>query len=233
VQTAVHIAPDGCYGCPHSRGGRTTVIARAEDGEGQVAQKRRPNRIEQILESALLLFDRHGYYATGMDDIGEATGLTGPAIYRHFSSKEEILARLISERATRSLELARKIASAKGSPEEKLRNLIIFYADELIDSPELASVAFYNRRSLSGETREAVERLERHHIDVWVRTLRAVRPALTPGEARLVVQGVVGMTVAATSGPSRKLPRDRRHSLIADMMTAAMLGCPEQPLRAG
>ena len=53
---------------------------------------RRPsNRRELILEAAIELFHERGYPATGVDDIGKAVDVSGPAIYRHFSSKEEIL----------------------------------------------------------------------------------------------------------------------------------------------
>jgi AcrR family transcriptional regulator len=215
------------YAAPTPERGGITVIAQTELWHDSSVNKRRPNRIDQILKSALTLFDRNGYHATGIDDIGVAAGLTGPAIYRHFRSKEEILARLITERATRSLERANEITSNHDSPEEQLLELISLYTDELIDHPELAGVAFYNRRALGGDMRTLVERLEASHIDIWVRTLRAVRPALSLAEARLVVQGMVGMTIAATAGRSRGLSRDRRRILIANMMASAMLSDTE------
>ena len=57
---------------------------------------RRPsNRRELILDAAVELFHRRGYHATSVDDIGQAVDVSGPAIYRHFSSKEEILVEAI------------------------------------------------------------------------------------------------------------------------------------------
>jgi len=43
------------------------------------------------VDEATLLFQRQGFAATSIDQIGEASGVTGPAIYRHFESKDEIL----------------------------------------------------------------------------------------------------------------------------------------------
>ena len=51
------------------------------------------SRREAILDAATKLFSTRGYADTGIDDIGEAVGVTGPAVYRHFASKQELLDR--------------------------------------------------------------------------------------------------------------------------------------------
>ena len=61
----------------------------------------RPSRREQILQAAAQLFAERGSRAVGVDDVGAAVGVTGPAIYRHFASKDAMLAEMllrISER---------------------------------------------------------------------------------------------------------------------------------------
>ncbi len=45
---------------------------------------------EKILNQSGILFNVQGYKATSLSDITDATGLTKGAIYRHFSSKEEL-----------------------------------------------------------------------------------------------------------------------------------------------
>lgn len=52
---------------------------------------------EKILDTALTLFSRNGYDGTSMSDIAGAMGLTKPALYKHFGSKEEIWDTLIGE----------------------------------------------------------------------------------------------------------------------------------------
>jgi len=52
-------------------------------------------RRRAIVEAAAEMFARRGYPAVGMDDIGAAAGVTGPAIYRHFESKASVLAAVI------------------------------------------------------------------------------------------------------------------------------------------
>src|SRR4051794_4126916 len=62
------------------------------EATGQRAGRRRASITRQaVLDSALSLFAQNGYAGTSMDDIGRAAAISGPAIYRHFANKEEIL----------------------------------------------------------------------------------------------------------------------------------------------
>src|SRR3954451_20235338 len=63
-------------------------------------------RRELLLESAADLFAARGFHAVGIDDIGEAAGITGPGVYRHFASKQQLLETLITTTMDRMLELA-------------------------------------------------------------------------------------------------------------------------------
>lgn len=49
------------------------------------------NTKEKILEEALKLFARSGYMGTSMNDIASQLGVTKAALYKHYSSKQEIL----------------------------------------------------------------------------------------------------------------------------------------------
>ena len=46
---------------------------------------------ERILASALKLFSEKGYAGVSVDQIAEAVGIKGPALYNHFKGKESIL----------------------------------------------------------------------------------------------------------------------------------------------
>jgi AcrR family transcriptional regulator len=48
-----------------------------------------------IVEAAVRLFAENGYRATTMEDIGRALNLRGPSLYRHVSSKQELLAEIM------------------------------------------------------------------------------------------------------------------------------------------
>jgi len=50
----------------------------------------RAQRREQILAAATTAFARHGFTATGLDDIAAEAGITRVLLYRHFGSKTEL-----------------------------------------------------------------------------------------------------------------------------------------------
>lgn len=190
--------------------------------EPGAARKRRGPRREEILKVATKLFHERGFHATGMDDIGAAAGITGPAIYRHFKNKDEILERIIVDDALRLRDRANEIVRASDSPTTVLRGLVELFVQTTLDNPALAHLALYERRTLAPETRAAMERAERLYFEEWVHVLAQVRADLTDAEARVMVRGATGIgLMAATyrSGLSMEVLR----SLVTDMMMTALL----------
>ncbi|MBN0973418.1 MULTISPECIES: helix-turn-helix domain-containing protein, partial [unclassified Gordonia (in: high G+C Gram-positive bacteria)] len=46
-------------------------------------------RVEQLIAEATSLFQDAGYRNVSVEEIGAAVGLTGPAVYRYFPSKQD------------------------------------------------------------------------------------------------------------------------------------------------
>jgi AcrR family transcriptional regulator len=53
------------------------------------------DRRAAIIAAALRLFAEDGYTATTMEDIGRVLNLRGPSLYKHVSSKQELLAEIM------------------------------------------------------------------------------------------------------------------------------------------
>lgn len=76
----------------------------------------------QILEAATELFAERGFAGTSLQDIADATGLTRPALYYYFSSKEDLLSRLVSAATEGPADTLRGIRLQEGiSSVERLR----------------------------------------------------------------------------------------------------------------
>lgn len=58
------------------------------------------SRWVEIRDAALELFARDGYPATTMADLGTAVGMRGPSLYKHVSSKQDVLARIMLDTMT-------------------------------------------------------------------------------------------------------------------------------------
>ena len=56
---------------------------------------------ERILETAYELFSRHGIRAVGVDTIIATSGVAKMSLYRHFSSKDELVLEFLQERERR------------------------------------------------------------------------------------------------------------------------------------
>ncbi|MBN2248686.1 MAG: TetR/AcrR family transcriptional regulator [Coriobacteriia bacterium] len=66
----------------------------------------RPSQRSTIIDAALACFARNGYDATRIRDIAEAAGVSEGALYRHFTSKEDLARELhVQAMATFSEEL--------------------------------------------------------------------------------------------------------------------------------
>jgi AcrR family transcriptional regulator len=59
-------------------------------GPEPVRRLRRAQRRQQILAAATTAFARHGFAATGLDDIASESGITRVILYRHFDSKADL-----------------------------------------------------------------------------------------------------------------------------------------------
>lgn len=113
----------------------------------KVAQAHLDARRQQIVDAARARFADHGFARTSMADIVTASGLSTGAIYRYFTSKDEIVvavceqadsafpSELTVEAISRLLEHMRRLAREKGHA----RLVAQIYAEAAI-SPDLAKI---------------------------------------------------------------------------------------------
>ena len=180
-----------------------------------------PSRREQILRAAAQLFAERGSRAVGVDDVGAAVGVTGPAIYRHFASKDAMLAEMllrISERLlTGGLE---RIASAGGDPAGQLRALVAFQVDFALDNPALITVQDRDLGALSDADARQVRQLQRRYVEEWVAVLGRVHPEASTAACRARAHAVFGL-INSTPHSAGRLSRPAMATLLAEMATAA------------
>jgi len=83
-------------------------------------QREIAKREQLILDVAAEMLVDRGYLGITMDRIAAATEYSKGTIYQHFPNKEEILAALAAESATRRVALFEKAATFRGQPRERL-----------------------------------------------------------------------------------------------------------------
>src|SRR4051795_4880129 len=198
------------------------------------ADARRPSRREQILQAAAQLFAERGSRAVGVDDVGAAVGVTGPAIYRHFASKDAMLAEMLVRISERLLVGAsEQVAHAGADPAAQLRALIAFQVDFALDNPALITVQDRDLGSLAEADAAEVRRLQRRYVEVWVTVLARLHPGADAGACRARAHAVFGL-INSTPHSAGRLPRAAMAELLGRMAeAAATASCPRSAARDG
>jgi len=186
------------------------------------------NRREQLLDAATELFDERGFAAVSVEDIGAATGIAGPSVYRHFANKRALLW-AICQRATHRLELgAEEALCASGPPTraEALRRLCASYVATLTGSRELAVSFSSDPGNLLEEQRVELLDRQRAYVQKWVDLLGEIDPECERRSARIAVHAA--LTVANDLVRTRRTRS--RPNLPAELIAlmSAALGVPEE-----
>lgn len=179
-------------------------------------------RREQLLEAAAHLFADRGFHGVGIDDIGAAAGISGPGVYRHFSSKAALLEALCDRAMTRMLEGARGIPAAHEDPHAALEALVDLHVAFAVEERALIGVWVREARALSDDVRRSLRRRMKDYEQPWHVVLGQLRDDLDPDEVAVVA----GSTLAMLNGTAFTAPSvdaTRLEALLRRMALAALL----------
>jgi AcrR family transcriptional regulator len=85
-------------------------------------------RRQQILDVAIDVFGRAGYYGASMNDIAEAAGVTKPVLYQHFDSKGDLYGALLDDVGARLLgAIAKETANAVDGREQTAKGFLAYF----------------------------------------------------------------------------------------------------------
>ncbi len=97
------------------------------------------NTKEKILEEALKLFAKSGYKGTSMNEIAAQIGVSKAALYKHYSSKQEILDSIVKRMNQMDEERAKEYEMPNGNMEE----VVVGYKNVALDKiKEFTKVQF-------------------------------------------------------------------------------------------
>ena len=101
---------------------------------------RDPDRAQQIIEAAVRVFARKGYYNSRVSDIAREAGVAAGTIYLYFKTKDDILVTLFREKMAEFVGALRKAIVDEPDAASKVRRLVALHFRMLEESPELAEV---------------------------------------------------------------------------------------------
>jgi AcrR family transcriptional regulator len=180
------------------------------------------SRREQILAAAAELFARHGFHGVGIDDIGAAVGISGPALYRHFRSKDAMLGEMLTAISEMLLDGGQTRADRHGDANVLLGELVRFHVDFALDNPALITVQERNLGNLADPDRRRVRTLQRRYVEVWVEAIQRVVGDIDEPTARAAALAVFGLLNSTPH--SRHLDRGQMGALLRRMAVSALTG---------
>ena len=146
-------------------------------------------RQEAILAAAQTLIAEKGVDAVSMADLAKSTGLSRPAIYQYFASKDHVLAELvINEMADLSNAIERHIEGLK-DPMERIR-IWIHYSLAHLASAEHRIIREISIASLPEDSRGMINAMHGHFMTALLSPVREIGIRDVTATAHLIFASV-------------------------------------------
>ncbi|MBW8855438.1 MAG: TetR family transcriptional regulator [Bradyrhizobium sp.] len=156
-------------------------------------RRARDEKREAVLRTAAALFLEQGYHGTTLNHVAERLNITKPALYNYFRSKDEILYECWAIGAEHVDESLDEITASGGTGLEKLRRLIVAYAETMTTDYGKSLVRFDVRdltehnRKIVGLAKKKIDRAFRDYIGQGIKD-----GTIRPCDAKLSAFAIAG-----------------------------------------
>ncbi len=141
----------------------------------RAASTRAGDKKPRILEAAVKVFAKNGFYATRVSDVARAAGVADGTIYLYFKSKDELLLSLFEDRVEKLLSYMRhELPKLEGAP-KKLRRIIELQLGLLEGERDLAEV-------LTVILRQSTKLLKEYAAPKFTAYLEAIAAVVSEGQ---------------------------------------------------
>jgi TetR/AcrR family transcriptional regulator, cholesterol catabolism regulator len=140
-------------------------------------RERYERRRQELLRITAELFSEHGYEATSMVELSEATGLTSGGLYHYIGSKEQLLFDVIKGFLDPLVERARAIEETEAPADDRFRELLRTWVTHIEQHHHEMVVFGRERHVLERDPQWAeVRRSRRQFEDIVARLLDELSP---------------------------------------------------------
>jgi len=116
------------------------LVLFGRDGRNKINKKEKNNKYHLILEAAVKVFARQGFYQSTVAQIAREAGVADGTIYLYFKNKDDILVQFFSYRTKQVFERFRAEVNKSDNSLDKLRNLIRRHLTEFQRDRDMAVV---------------------------------------------------------------------------------------------
>lgn len=183
-------------------------------------------RDEQILSAAERLFFERSFDGVGVDEIGKAAGTSGSAIYRHFPSKDAILAALFDKVIDTLLV---RIGEPDDDPVADVEKLLRAFAALVKSHERLVAIWLREQRSLAERYRREHDRRQRRVTERWVNCLQRCYPNASADEIVTATRGVQLLLLSEALRPPGGRHAGQAEELLVQMGLASLTALEPAP----
>ncbi|MGQ4597156.1 TetR family transcriptional regulator [Nocardia sp. R6R-6] len=194
---------------PDNRAGAPPVRHRPKD------------RKAQIIRAAARAFSERGYYPVGVDEIAAEVGISGPALYRHFTSKYALLVAAAEEGARNLLTVARAADESGLDPAQRLDALIRAISEHTIEIRREAGLYRWERRYLERADRVRIKKIYHDLHNTLAAPIALLRPDAPAADVAMLSVSVLS-TIASIAAHRTTLSSARLLPLLHEMAWAVL-----------
>ena len=183
------------------------------------------DRRASLLDAAAELFAQRGFNGVSIEDLGAAVGVSGPAVYRHFSGKQAVLAAILVGVSRDLLSGGIAVVEQAADDERALVALVRFHVDFALSNPDVIRVQDRDLDSLAESDRREVRSLQRRYVEQWAAVLERLRPSLDVVSARIRVHatfGLINSTPHSTQAHGREIDATTARQVLEVMALAGL-----------
>lgn len=179
------------------------------------------DRRREILDGAAEVFSEFGYHRARMAQIAGSSGITGPALYRHFPGKEALLTAVIDAGTDIVEAVFQEAAKGDGEASCLLERTLSGLARVAVENRYFGVILQRDARHLPAPDR-------RRTADRWAglsgelaARLRGVRTELTSDDAEFLSRAMLAVAASPSTYRVRGLTDARRRRALTGMLSGA------------
>jgi AcrR family transcriptional regulator len=185
-------------------------------------------RDEQILAAAEKLFFERSFDGVGVDEIGKVAGTSGSAIYRHFPSKDAILAALFDKVLDT---LMVRVGEPDDDPDADLEKLLRGFVSLVKSHERLVAIWLREQRSLAERYRREHDRRHRRVTERWIACLQRRYPDRSIDELTTATRGVQLLLLSEALRPPGGRRAKQAEELLVVMAMASLAALEPTTIR--
>lgn len=189
---------------------------------------RRSEIRDHLLETALRLFNQHGYHATGIDLIIAEAGVAKTTLYRHFETKEDLILAVLERRDEQDRDAMRAYVEQRTKdPVERLLATFDFleawFRDEHFRGCIFMSAAGEHKETVNPVFQAAVlhKRLSLAYFEELAHAARVAEPKRLAAEMNMLHEGATAVAqMSRDVEPARQAKRMATQLLATEARSA-------------